>query len=176
MADIDRIGRGPFDRAIVEGFSRHLSADDVSANPPIMGMLSPAQCLDRLNKILASRDILDAATLAKLNLEDAYFLRNKLRDQMEDMKVIDKDTAAMFIKSIDAVQTRVEKSTKGFEDTLIRMQEMHARVMMQAIKVSYAQVVVRLQQEFNIPPDQAYAMLEEALPLALESLEAEVVD
>jgi hypothetical protein len=176
MGDVQKFGKGPFDKAIVEGFSRHLSAEDVSANPPIMGMLSPAQCLDRLNKILASRDILDAATLAKLNLEDAYFLRNKLRDQMEKMKVIDKDTAAMFIKSIDAVQTRVEKSTKGYEDAMIRMQEMHARVMMQAIKVSYAQVAVQLQQEFSIPPERAYAMLEEALPLALESLEAEVVD
>lgn len=176
MADIQKFGRSPFDKAIVEGFSRHLSAEEVSANPPIMGMLTPAQCFDRLNKILASRDILDANMLAKLNLEDAYFLRNKLRDQMEEMQVIDKDTAASFIKAIDAVQVRVEKSTKGFEESMIRMQEMHARVMMQAIKVSYAQVAVKLQQDFNVPPEKAYAMLEEALPLALESLEAEVVD
>lgn len=176
MTDIQKFGRGPFDRAIVEGFSRKASAEEVSQSEPINGLMSPEECLIRLQKILASRDILDAATLAKLNLDDAYFLRNRLRAQLEKAEHIDKDSAATFIKSIDAVQQRIEKSTKGFEDAMIRMQEMHARVMAQAIQVSYAQVAVQLQQEFGIPPEQAYAMLEAALPIAVESLNGEVGD
>lgn len=176
MGEIQKFGRGPFDRAIIEGFSQHKSAAEVSESEPILGTLSPEQCLDRLHKIVASRDILDAATLSKLNLEDAYFLRNKLRAQLEKMQVIDKDTAATFIKAIDAVQTRVEKSTKGFEDIVIRMQQMHARVMAEAIQVSYAQVAVRLQQEFDIPAETAYKMLEEALPIANASLNGHVSD
>ena len=168
------MGWGPIDRAIIEGFSKHISAEEVSQTAPINGALSPAECLARLQVIVSSRDIVDAATLAKLNLEDAYFLRNKLRAQLEKADYVDKDSAATFIKSIDAVQVRIEKSTKGFEDSMIRMQEMHARVMAQAIQVSYAQVAVQLQQEFGIPPEKAYAMLEAALPVALESLNGEV--
>lgn len=176
MGEIQKFGRGPFDRAIVEGFSQHKSAQEVSQSYPISGTLSPEQCLDRLSKIVASRDILDAAMLAKLNLDDAYFLRNKLRAQLEKAEHIDKDSAATFIKAIDAVSIRIEKSTKGFEDSMIRMQEMHARVMAEAIRVSYAQVAVKLQQEFHIPAEVAYKMLEEALPVAVESLEGEVGD
>lgn len=176
MGEIQKFGRGPFDKAIIEGFSRHLSAEEVSQSAPINGALSPVECLSRLTKIINARDVLDASMLAKLNLEDAFFLRNKLRAQLEKSDFIDKDSAATFIKSIDAVQARIEKSTKGFEDLMIRMQEMHARVMAQAIQVSYQQVVVQLQQEFNIPPDRAYAMMEEALPIAIESLNGEVVD
>lgn len=174
MGDNQILGWGPIDRAIIEGFSQHISAEEVSQSEPINGTLSPAECLARLQKIVASRDILDAATLAKLNMEDAYFLRNKLRAQMDKMQVIDKDTAATFIKTIDAVSVRIKESTKGFEESMIRMQEMHARVMAQAIQVSYAQVAVQLQQEFGIPPEKAYAMLEAALPVALESLNGEV--
>lgn len=176
MAEIQKFGRGPFDRAIIEGFSQHKSAVEVSESEPISGTLSPEQCLDRLHKIIASRDILDAAMLSKLNLEDAYFLRNKLRAQLDKAEHIDKDSAATFIKAIDAVQTRVEKSTKGFEDAMIRMQEMHARIMAEAIQVSYAQVAVRLQQEFNIPAEVAYEMLEEALSPARDSLNGHVSD
>lgn len=176
MGEIQKFGRGPLDHAIIEGFSQHLSAAEVSASAPINGLLTPEECLSRLGRIVASRDIVDAATLAKLNLEDAYFLRNKLRAQLNNAEYIDKDSAAMFIKSIDAVQVRIEKSTQGFEDAMIRMQEMHARVMAEAIQVSYAQVAVRLQQEFGIPAETAYGMLEAALPIAVESLNGHVSD
>ncbi len=174
MSQVEHFGRGPFDHAIVEGFSSHLSAAEVAANAPINGTLTPEQCLARLDKIVKSRDILDAATLAKLNLEDAYFLRNKLKAQLIAAGNIDKDAATTFIKAIDAVQTRVEKSTQGFEDAMIRMQEMHARVMMQAIRVSYETVALRLEREYDIPAEVAYQMIEEALPLAVESLDGEV--
>lgn len=176
MGENLNFARGPFDRAIVEGFSSHLSAEEVSQSPPINGLLSPEECLSRLAKIVASRDIVDAAMLAKLNLEDAYFLRNKLKAQLDKSDFIDKDSAATFLKAINAVQERIEKSTKGFEDQMIRMQEMHARVMAEAIQVSYARVAVQLQQEFGIPPERAYAMLEAALPIANESLNGNVGD
>lgn len=171
---MEKLGRGPFDKAILEGFASHKSADEVSASAPIFGTLSPAECLDRLNKLVASKDILDAAMLAKLNLEDAYFLRNKLRAQMEKTDYIDKDTAQTFIKSIDAVQGRIEKSTKGFEDQMIRMQEMHARIMAQAIEVAFQQAATQLSQRFDIPLESSFEILEDALPLAVKSLEAEV--
>lgn len=173
-AGVEKLGRGPYDKAILAGFAAHKSAEEVSNSSPILGVLSPAECLDRLNKLVAARDILDAATLAKLNLEDAYFLRGKLRAQMEEMTVIDKDTANSFIKAIDAVQARIEKSTKGFEDQMIRMQEMHARIMAQAIEVSYQRAATKLAQRFDIPIEVSFEILEEALPLAVSSLEQEV--
>lgn len=171
---VEKLGRGPFDKAILAGFAAHKSAEEVSASEPIFGALSPVQCLDRLNKLIASKDILDAAMLAKLNLEDAYFLRNKLRAQMEKTDYIDKDSAGAYIKSIDAVQTRIERSTKGFEDQMIRMQEMHARIMAKAIEVAFQQAATELSQQYNVPLEASFKVLEEALPLAMTSLEEEV--
>ncbi len=174
MSSVEKFGRGPFDAAILDGFRQHLSAEEVAQSHPINGTLSPEECLSRLDKIIRSRDILDAATLAKLNLEDAYFLRNKLHAQLKAAEFITKDDATTFIKAIDSVQTRIEKSTQGFEDQMIRMQEMHARVMAQAIQTAYQTVALRLQQEFGIAPEIAYGMLQEALVVSEGSLKAEV--
>lgn len=176
MGEIQKFGRGPFDRAIVELFSRHLSAEEVSQAHPINGALSPAQCLDRLGKLLKNKDILDAITLAKLNLEDAYYLRNRLRAQLEKAEFIDKDSAATFIKSIDAIEQRLKQTTAGYEDAMIRMQEMHARVMAEAIAVTYDKAALKLSQEFNVPLEDSYRILREQLPEAVTMLEAEVVE
>ena len=174
MGSVEKFGRGPFDVAIIEGFSQRLSAEEVSARSPISGTLSPEECLSRLDKIIKSWDILDAYTLAKLNMQDAYFIRNKLHAQLQKAEFITKDDATTYLKALDAIQSRIEKSTQGFEDQMIRMQEIHARVMMQAIEVSYQTVALRLASEYNIPIEVSYELLKEALPLASKSLEQEV--
>lgn len=173
-AGVEKFGRGPFDKAIIQGFSSRLSPEEVSASAPIYGTLSPAECLARLDKIIKSKDILDAATLAKLNLEDAYFIRNKIHAQLEKSEYISKDDASTFIKTIDAVQSRIEKSVLGFENQAIRMQEMHAHIMAQAITVAFEKAALKLAQEHNVSFEDAWEILEESLPLAVASLEAEV--
>jgi hypothetical protein len=173
-AGVEKFGRGPFDKAIIRGFSSRMSPEEVSASAPILGTLTPAECLSRLDAIIRSKDILDAAMLAKLNLEDAYFLRNKLREQLDKSDYISKDDAAIFIKSLDAVQVRIEKSVLGFENQAIRMQEMHAHIMAQAIQVAFDKAAIMLSQQYSVPAEEAYRILEECLPLAVSSLEAEV--
>lgn len=173
-AGVEKFGRGPFDKAIIKGFSSRLSPEEVSASAPIYGTLTPAECLSRLDSIIRSKDILDASMLAKLNLEDAYFLRNKLREQLDKSEYITKDDATTFIKSLDAVQVRIEKSILGFENQAIRMQEMHAQIMAQAIGVAFEKAALRLAKEHNVSFEDAWEIMEDALPLAVSSLEAEV--
>lgn len=169
------IGRGPFDGAIIAGFANNLSAEEVSSNPPVNGALTPEQCLLRKTQLISAKgDAMDAQEKLALLLEDIYYLRGKLRGQMDKADYIDKDSAAVWLKTIDAAINRVDKVNVGLEDAVVRMQEMHARVMAQAIHVGFEKAIMELQKRYEIPREEAYLVLSEALPLAIESVEAEV--
>lgn len=172
---MQKFGRGPYDKLIVSGFSARMSAEEVSITTG--GVLSPVQCLDRLNELLDAKDMLDVEALLKLNIEDAYFLRNRLRKQMEDSEYISKDDAATWIKAIDAIQSRIEGNSQQIEDALIRMRQIHAQVMADAIRVGYEKALLELQQRYpEISREEVYIVLEEAMPLAIESLQDNVID
>lgn len=127
------IGRGPFDQAIVEGFSRGLSAEEVSLNDPIRGVLTPAQCLSRLTKLIKSKDVLDAKDKLALLLEDIYWLRNKLRDQMDKMDVIDEKQASVYIKTLEAASKRIETANLGMSEAMLRFNELRAQEFVAAL-------------------------------------------
>lgn len=172
---VEKFGKGPYDRLIIESFASHMSAEEVSLKTA--GVLSPAQCIDRLNKIVQSKDMLDVEMLAKLNLEDAYYLRNKLRKQMDNSEYISKDDAASWVKAIDAIQSRIEGSSQQIEDALIRMRQVHATVMAEAIRVGYERALLELQKRYpQITREEAYIVLEESMPLAIESLQDNVIE
>lgn len=170
MATPATIGKTPFDSAIIEGFSRRWSAEEVSMNPPISGSLTPAQCLSRLQKLIASHDVLDAKDSLSLLLEDVYFLRNKLRDQMEDASYIDKDTAAAWLKTIEAAATRIDKANIGLNDAMLRFTEVRAREFVEALNYVYAKFIDEVSSrypEIQESSDELRVLVLDAIPDSL---------
>lgn len=120
------IGRGPFDYAIVNGFSRGWSAEEVSTNDPIRGTLTPTQCLSRLTQLIKSKDVLDAKDRLALLLEDIYWIRNKFRDQMEKMEVLDEKQVGAYIKILEAAAKRIETANVGMNEAMLKFNEVRA--------------------------------------------------
>lgn len=166
------VGEGPFDAAIIRAFSAGDTAEEVSRE--VGGMMTPEECLSRLMDLIQSKDILDAKDRLALLIEDIYFLRNKLRKQMESSDYIDKDSAAIWLKTIQALVDRIDKVDASFLEAMMRMQEAHARVMSRAIEVGYEKALLELQKRYDIPREEAYLVLRESLPLAIAELERDL--
>ena len=159
------IGRGPFDAAIIEGFSRGLSAEEVSLNDPIRGVLTPAQCLSRLTKLIKSKDVLDAEDKLALLLEDIYWLRNKLRDQMDKTDFIDEKQASVYIKTLELAAKRIETANLGMSDAMLKFNELRAQEFVAAL-THIVGVMFRLigEKHPEIETDDMNTIVLEAIP------------
>lgn len=165
-------GLGPIDTKLLEGASRNLNPEQLSAE--VKGVVSPAVAAQRVKDILKSKDWLSYAERKKLVLEDAYFLLGKLRTQMEGY--VDEKQASAFLKNIKQIAELLDHANAGNEKTLMQVREIHARVMAMAIKVAFEKALFELQKRYpDIPDDEIYEVLEESLPLAIGELD-EVVE
>lgn len=166
-------GLGPVDSKLLVGASKNLSPEQLSAE--VKGVVSPAVAAQRVRDILKSKDWLSFAEKKKLILEDAYFLLGKLRSQMVD-GYVDEKQAAAFIRNIKMIAELLDHANAGNEKTLMQVREIHARVMGMAIKVAFERALLELQRRYpEIPEDEIYEVLEASLPLAMTELD-EVVE
>lgn len=169
-----QIGRSPYDDAIIAGFSNRMSAEEVSASKPILGALSPAQCLLRLQQLIASKDILDAKDTLALLLEDIYFLRGKLRKQMDEQDYVDKDLATTWLKTIDAAATRVDKANIGLNDAMMRFTEVRAREFVEALGFIFGRFIDAAQErvpEVGEYSDELRTIVLDAIPESLPEVQ-----
>lgn len=156
------LGRGPFDAAIVEGFSSNKSAEEVSDS--IGGTLTPAQCLARLTKLIQSKDVLDASDKVALLLEDVYYLRAKLKKQMEESDYITKDAATMWLKTIEVAVARVESVNVGMSDALMRFNQVRANEFVASLTYIIDHLLTMLQEQ---NPDFTRAEIDEKILLVI---------
>jgi hypothetical protein len=126
------IGTGPFDKIIIEGFAAYKSAEQVAEDTS--GVFTPAQCLARLNQLVRSTDVLDAKMRLNLLLQDTYWVRNKLRKQMEEPNYfLTKDDATILLKTTDAIVTQIEKANIGLNEAMLRFNEVRAAEFIEAL-------------------------------------------
>lgn len=168
--DLTKIGTGPFDEAIVAGFSARRSAEEISSSPPINGLLTPAQCLARLNQLVKSKDVLDVRDALSLALDDVYWLRTKLRKQLEEADWIAHDQANVYLKSIDAITSRLEKVQAGMSDHLLRFNQRRAEEMVQALGYITGQMLEALENR-GIERVEVEEIVLEAIPEAIPEVE-----
>ena len=165
-------GKGPFDQAIVDGFSKNWSMEEVSANAPINGILTPAQCLSRLTRLVKSKDVLDANDKLALLLEDVYWLRNKLRDQMEKTVVIDEKQAAVYLRTIESLVKRVETVNLGMGEAMLRFNELRATEFVEALTFIVGKFVSILEERHpELEVIEVQEVVLEAIPDAIPKVD-----
>lgn len=160
------VGRGPFDRVIIEGFASNLSAEEVAERTG--GVLSPAQCLARLTKLIRSKDVLENRDRMSLLLEDAYYLRNRLRQQMDDREYIDKDSAAIWLKTLEVIVNRVEAANAGLSDQMLKFNEIRAQEFIESLTTIVVMLMGELSQRHpEIDAGEVNEIVLEAIPNAI---------
>lgn len=168
--DLTKIGTGPFDEAIVRGFSERRSAEEISNSEPINGLLTPAQCLARLNQLIKSKDVLDVRDALSLALDDVYWLRTRLRKQLDESDWIAHDQANVYLKTIDAITGRLEKVQAGMSDHMLRFNQRRAEEMIQALGYIMSQVTTGLEQ-LGIDRAEIDEIVLEAIPESIPEVE-----
>lgn len=167
------VGKGPFDAALIEGFSAGSSAETVSES--IGGVLTPVECLARIQKLVSAFDPLDVPDQLALILQDNYYVRNRLKKQFEAKEYLDKDDVTSWLKTTDAIAKRIESQSTELAAQMMQVHEIHARVMTAAIRVSFKAALLELQRRYpEITEQEAFEVLELAMPVAIESLNDEV--
>ena len=129
---VAKIGKSPFDAEIIRLFAEHKSAEEVAdiINVP---SLTPAKCLQRLTQLVRSKDALEVSDQLGLLLEDNYYLRNRLRQQMDDSQWIDKDAAASWLKTTEAIVKRIETVNIGANEAMMRFNALRAAEFVDAL-------------------------------------------
>lgn len=164
------VGRGPFDQVIIDGFASNKSAEDVSALTN--GVLTPAQCLSRLHKLIKSKDVLDAKDKLALTLEDVYWLRNKLHDQMKKSDWVKPDEAKTWLATIEAIVKRIETASNGLGEVMLKFNEIRAQEMTEALVFIGSQIAAAIGQRFEVEEGEVDMIVLEAIPDAIPEVQA----
>lgn len=163
-------GRGPFDQVIMDGFAENKSAEEVAALTN--GVLTPAQCLSRLGKLIKSKDVLDAKDKLALTLEDVYWLRSKLKTQMEKADWVKPDEAKAWLATIESIVKRIETASNGLGDAMLRFNEVRAQEMTQALVYIGTQIAINMSERFEVEQGDIDMIVLEAIPDAIPEVQA----
>jgi hypothetical protein len=159
------IGRGPFDQVIIDGFGDNKSAEEVAALTN--GILTPAQCLSRLQKLIKSKDVLDSKDKLALLLEDAYWLRGKLRTQMEDREYIKPDEAKVWLVTLEAIIKRIETANAGLGDIMLKFNAQRAAEFTHALTFIGTAIAQEMSKRYEIEQGDVDMIILEAIPDAI---------
>ena len=162
-------GRGPFDQVIMDGFAENKSAEEVAAMTN--GVLTPAQCLSRLGKLVKSKDVLDAKDKLALTLEDVYWLRSKLRAQMDKSDWIKPDEAKTWLATIDTIVKRIETANLGLGEAMLKFNEVRAQEMSHALVYIGTQIAAALSEKYEVDSSDVDMIVLEAIPDALPEVQ-----
>ncbi len=165
------IGFGPFDRAIIAGFGANLNADEVSRNAPINGTLTPAQCLDRLHRLVESKDVLDVQTKRALIVDNAYELAAKLKKQIDGMDYIPHEQAGMYLKTLKELMLMLDSANAQIEEAMLKFNARRAQELTQALIFVFTKVIGELVKEH---PDIEIVEAQELVMLAIPEAMPEV--
>jgi hypothetical protein len=162
------IGHSPFDTAIMEGFSANKSAEEISTAAPINGVLTPAQCLNRLNQLIQSKDVLDVHQKKMLILDNTYELSNRLKKQMDKLDFIDKDNGAMFLKVQKELLSMVEDIKGDANEKLMAFNQRRADEFTNALVYIFDKLMDRMLEKYpDLAVDEAQEIVLEVIPDAL---------
>lgn len=162
------IGYGPFDKALIQGFAANKSAEEVSRMEPINGTLSPAQCLDRLNKLLASKDVLDVQQKRALLVDNAYDLLAKLKKQIETSDYIAPDVANSYMKTVKDLMDMLDRSNAQIEEAMLKFTQRRAMEFTAALTYIFdAALAALVQRHPELSVEEAQEVIYEAIPESL---------
>jgi len=156
------------DKQIIKLAGQRKSPEEISL--AIGGILSPMEVAARITSIIESRDWLSTLDQKRLILDDMAFMIDKLKTQVESVEWLHKDDANSYRQALKDMLAMIDNVTLQDEAQMMRISEVHARVMAGAIRLGYERAVFELQRKYPIEEQEAYEALELAVPVAFESL------
>lgn len=151
------------------------SMEEMSEEVP----LSPARAGQRVREILHSRDWLSHAEQELLVMQEMIELKDRLKamvekwDDADYLHGLDPRMIAMFQKMLTDLLKAVEQRRKSAQDARITIRSAHAKLIVSAMERSFRDLMHTLQAEYKIDEMVARDALEQALPRAIEAIQAE---
>lgn len=131
---------------------------------------------ERLMALLDNRSWRDDLMEEKLLLIDVTMLIDDIRERMSRFGVEDEGWASMArvqLQSIKTILEQMDKRRKAVDGQLALVTMMQAQLMAEAIKLAQERAILNIRLKYpDLDTEIIYAEFEEALPLAIEYLEA----
>lgn len=154
------------DKKILDGHVENKSPREISDE--MGGVMSPERVMQRTAELLDSHDYLDDHRKLQLVVYEMGKAKAMLFKMLENGDIRAAPTLRAILRDLAGVIT---KSNEKYAEQMMRVYEVHARVMAKAIKVAMLAASLELQNAHpEIPPAEINAAFTNNLPLALESL------
>jgi hypothetical protein len=161
-------GLGPVDQKLIRLAGKRMSMEEISHE--MGGILTPAECGARISAIIEARDWLSTLDQKRLILDDMAFMVDKLKQQVEAAEWLTKDDANTYRAALKDTLDMIDNVTLQDEAQMMRISEVHARVMAGAIRLGYERAVFELPKRYDISEQEAFEAIEAAIPVAFETL------
>jgi hypothetical protein len=135
-----------------------------------------SEVAERLMSLLDNRSWRDDLMEEKLLLLDVSMLIDDIRERMSRFGVEDEGWASMArvqLQSIKTILEQMDKRRKAVDGQLALVTMLQAQLMAEAIKLAQERAILNIRLKYpELDTEIIYAEFEEALPLAIEYLEA----
>lgn len=142
------------DRRLLRSAAKYESPEQMSER--VLGQLTPAQCIDRVKTLLASRTILDEVEERRMLLISMAEHLDWLRDQRENPK-----SWNAIGRAYKLLSDQIERANLNVNDISTKLAEDHARMFVEGISVGFGVLLKALAERdiIDIPAEDQPELL-----------------
>jgi len=164
MGDIERTD---LDKLLLANANKSL--EEISA----LTGLSPEDAATRLSQLYEDRGVLTDLYRERQLIEDLYDIYEEVKQKAAS--AAERNSAGLYNalrQIITLMFDRLEKARNKNERDLTTVNEFHARIMVGAISLAFEKALFELQKRYpEVDREELQTIMEDALPLALESID-----
>ncbi|AWY05854.1 hypothetical protein SEA_TANDEM_30 [Microbacterium phage Tandem] len=141
------------DRRLIRGAAQYLSPQELSDS--ILGQLSPAECIDRVNVLLESKTSFDEVKerrLMLIRMSDHLDWLEKQRDNPKAWGAI--------AKQFKLVSDQIERSNITLTDVSSKLGADQAQFFVQGFVVGFDAILKKLDERLDIPEEEIIELME----------------
>lgn len=136
------------DRRLLKAKARYATAQELS--DAVLGQLSPAQALQRVNELLDEKSIPDEIRERRLLLVQMAEWSDWLREQKDNPK-----SWAAINRSLALLSNQIERSNINLEDVSTKLSADHARFFMDGFSLGFNKVLDLIKERLSVDIDEA---------------------
>ena len=142
------------DRRLLRSAAKYETPEQMSER--VLGQLTPAQCIDRVKTLLASRTILDEVEERRMLLISMAEHLDWLRDQRENPK-----SWNAIGRAYKLLSDQIERANLNVNDISTKLAEDHARMFVEGISVGFEVLLKALAERdiIDIPAEDQPELL-----------------
>lgn len=142
------------DRRLLRSAAKYETPEQMSER--VLGQLTPAQCIDRVKTLLASRTILDEVEERRMLLISMAEHLDWLRDQRENPK-----SWNAIGRAYKLLSDQIERANINVNDISTKLAEDHARMFVEGISVGFGVLLKALAERdiIDIPAEDQPELL-----------------